>query len=111
MLLCCVFKKGGAGGKRMREEGVLEMEPKPKHAFGMHLWPTIPSGTIAGKPGPILAAAERFEVLIAGVGGHAAMVRLFTLTGCPRSPVVHLSHFFVGRVVSSFAKLAQSSHT
>lgn len=33
-------EEGGAGAKRMREEGILEMEPKPQHAFGMHLWPT-----------------------------------------------------------------------
>lgn len=33
-------EEGGAGGKRMREEGVLEQEPKPQYAFGMHLWPT-----------------------------------------------------------------------
>ena len=65
--------KGGAGAKRMREEGVLEKDPKPQHAFGLHVWPKLPSGTIAGRPGPILAAAERFEILIAGVGGHAAM--------------------------------------
>jgi len=33
-------EEGGAGAKRMREEGVLELEPKPQYAFGMHLWPT-----------------------------------------------------------------------
>jgi amidohydrolase len=69
-------EEGGAGAKRMREEGVLSMEPQPQHAFGQHLWPTIPSGTIASRPGPILAAAERFEILVAGVGGHAAMPHL-----------------------------------
>ena len=62
-------EEGGAGAKRMREEGVLEKDPKPLNAFGLHVWPTLPSGTIAGRPGPILAAAERFEVLVAGVGG------------------------------------------
>ena len=33
-------EEGGAGAKRMREEGILELEPKPKHAFGLHVWPT-----------------------------------------------------------------------
>ncbi|KAL3908487.1 MAG: hypothetical protein SGARI_003038 [Bacillariaceae sp.] len=69
-------EEGGAGAKRMREEGVLSIEPRPQHAFGQHLWPTIPSGTVASRPGPILAAAERFEILVAGVGGHAAMPHL-----------------------------------
>jgi amidohydrolase len=69
-------EEGGAGAKRMREEGVLTQHPKPQQAYGIHLWPTIPSGTIASRPGPILAACERFEILIAGVGGHAAMPHL-----------------------------------
>lgn len=69
-------EEGGAGGKRMREEGVLQLAPQPQHAFGLHVWPTLPSGVVAGKPGPLLAACERFEVLIAGVGGHAAMPHL-----------------------------------
>ncbi|KAL7556941.1 hypothetical protein ACA910_005293 [Epithemia clementina (nom. ined.)] len=66
-------EEGGAGAKRMREEGVLGKDPKPQNAFGLHVWPKLPSGTIAGRPGPLLAAAERFEILVAGVGGHAAM--------------------------------------
>lgn len=33
-------EEGGAGGKRMREEGILSMEPKVQQAFGMHVWPT-----------------------------------------------------------------------
>lgn len=36
----------------------------------------MPSGTISSRPGPLLSAAERFEILIAGVGGHAAMPHL-----------------------------------
>jgi hypothetical protein len=33
-------EEGGAGGKRMREEGVLTMEPQVQNAFGLHVWPT-----------------------------------------------------------------------
>ena len=40
------------------------------------LFVSIPSGTVASRPGPLLAACERFEILIAGVGGHAAMPHL-----------------------------------
>lgn len=66
-------EEGGAGGKRMREEGVLTQDPKPAYAFGMHVWPSFPSGTIASRPGALMAACERFEILVSGVGGHAAM--------------------------------------
>jgi len=69
-------EEGGAGAKRMREEGILRKEPKPQVAFGIHVWPMIPSGSIASRPGPLLAACDRFQVLIHGVGGHAAMPHL-----------------------------------
>jgi len=93
-------EEGGAGAKRMREEGVLTMEPKPQHAFGMHVWPTFPSGTIAGRPGPLLAAAERFEILIAGVGGHAAMPHLTVDPIVTASAVVMNLQTIVSRSIS-----------
>lgn len=33
-------EEGGAGAKRMVEEGVLSTKPKPQQAYAMHLWPT-----------------------------------------------------------------------
>jgi amidohydrolase len=45
-------------------------------AHNPFLLPRLPSGSIASRPGPLLAACERFEILIAGVGGHAAMPHL-----------------------------------
>jgi amidohydrolase len=36
-------EEGGAGGKRMIEEGVLQQIPKPQYAFGMHVWPPLPT--------------------------------------------------------------------
>merc|ERR1712129_563069 len=69
-------EEGGAGAKRMREEGGLDLEPKPQHGFGMHLWPMIPSGTVASRPGPLLAAAQQFKIVVTGKGGHAAMPHL-----------------------------------
>mmetsp|Transcript_15365 Transcript_15365/g.23165 ORF Transcript_15365/g.23165 Transcript_15365/m.23165 type:complete len:511 (-) Transcript_15365:171-1703(-) len=69
-------EEGGAGGKRMVEEGVVSNEPKAELAFGMHVWPGLPTGTIASRPGTLMAAAETFEIFIAGKGGHAAMPHL-----------------------------------
>jgi len=69
-------EEGGAGAKRMIEEGVVTMEPKAELAFALHVWPSLPSGTIASRPGTIMAAAETFEVVITGKGGHAAMPHL-----------------------------------
>jgi amidohydrolase len=93
-------EEGGAGAKRMIEEGVLEMEPKPSVAFAMHVWPTLPTGTIASRPGPLLAAAEHFEIIVAGKGGHAAMPHLnIDPIVCSSYLVVNLQTI-VSRVIS-----------
>jgi IAA-amino acid hydrolase len=78
-------EEGGAGAKRMIEEGVLSQKPRVSHAFAMHVWPTLPSGTVGGRPGPLLAACERFELVIQGIGGHAAMPHL-TVSRADRVP-------------------------
>jgi amidohydrolase len=69
-------EEGGAGAKRMIEEGVIRKEPKAELAFGMHVWPALPSRTIASRPGTLMAAAETFQIIMAGKGGHAAMPHL-----------------------------------
>lgn len=69
-------EEGGAGAKRMSEEGVLVQHPKPSYAFAMHVWPTLPSGTIGFRSGPMLGAADMFTLTIEGVGGHAAFPHL-----------------------------------
>lgn len=40
--------------------------------FGTHLWATGPTGAILYREGPIMAAADRFEITVQGSGGHGA---------------------------------------
>lgn len=40
--------------------------------FGTHLWATEKVGTVATRVGPVMAAADRFEMIIQGTGGHGA---------------------------------------
>nr|WP_309098926.1 M20 family metallopeptidase [Fredinandcohnia onubensis] len=61
------FAPGGAIS--MIEDGCLEGVDV---VFGTHLWATTPTGTIEYRVGPIMAAADRFEVKIQGSGGHGA---------------------------------------
>ncbi len=68
-------EEGGAGGKRMCAEGVME-NPKVQKAFGLHVWPMTPSGQLTGRPGVFLAATNAFEIKVTGKGGHAAMPHL-----------------------------------
>ncbi len=64
-------EEGGNGALKMIEEGVLE-DPKVDLIYGIHVWSSLPSGIIALKKGPILAAVGEFKVTIKGKGGHGA---------------------------------------
>jgi amidohydrolase len=55
----------------MLDAGVLE-DPKVDMALGFHNSPDIPVGRFAYTPGPAMAAADSFEVIVHGVSGHAA---------------------------------------
>jgi amidohydrolase len=64
-------EEGGAGAAAMIRDGALEPTP-PDTAIGMHLWSSLPTGTVAVTPGPIFAAVDNFAITIHGRGGHAA---------------------------------------
>ena len=66
-------EEGGGGGKVMVDEGVAD---DVASIFALHLWPGLPFGTVATKAGPIMAAADAFEMEIRGSGGHGAMPHL-----------------------------------
>src|ERR671912_989137 len=66
-------EEGGGGGKVMVDEGVVE---DVSSIFALHLWPGLPFGKVATKGGPIMAAADAFEMEIVGSGGHGAMPHL-----------------------------------
>ncbi len=64
-------EEGHAGGRAMVEDGLFERFPADA-VFALHNWPALPAGTIAVRPGPMMAAADRIEIHIAGRGGHGA---------------------------------------
>ena len=57
----------------MVEEGVAE---DVSSIFALHLWPGLPFGRVGTKAGPIMAAADAFEMTVKGQGGHGAMPHL-----------------------------------
>jgi len=60
-----------AGGKRMVDEGLFERFPM-RAVFGLHNWPGLEAGVMGVRAGPVMAAADFFELRIRGLGGHAA---------------------------------------
>ena len=65
-------EEGEAGARAMIKDGLFERFPCDR-VFAFHNWPDLPAGTISTRSGPIMAAADKFEILIEGHGGHAAM--------------------------------------
>ena len=63
-------EEGHHGARWMMDDGL--MDPTPDAAFALHISPNIPTGVFAGRAGPLLAAADRFEIAITGRGGHAS---------------------------------------
>ena len=63
-------EEGGGGARYMIKDGCLDGVDE---IYGMHLWNYQPYGEIGVKPGPIMAAADIFDITINGVGGHGAM--------------------------------------
>lgn len=59
------------GAERMIKEGVLE-NPSVDAVIGAHVWPSIESGKIGVKYGPMMAAPDTFKLTVYGKGGHGA---------------------------------------
>ncbi len=62
-------EEGYFGAKHMIQDGCLEGVDE---IYGIHLWNYQPYGEVGVKPGPILAAADKFIINVKGVGGHGA---------------------------------------
>jgi hippurate hydrolase len=68
-------EEGGAGGKAMVDDGMMERFGI-NEVYGMHNMPGMPVGHFGVRPGPIMAAADFFEIHVAGQGAHAAIPQL-----------------------------------
>ncbi len=65
-------EEGEGGARYMVAEGALN-NPDATAIFGLHVWNYQDFGTIGIRPGPVLAAADKFEITVKGKGGHGAM--------------------------------------
>jgi len=63
-------EKGGAS--LMLEEGIWA-ERQPDAVFGIHVGIGVPGGKIAARPGPLMAAADRFQITVKGRQTHGAI--------------------------------------
>jgi amidohydrolase len=59
------------GASHLIQAGVLE-HPPVEAIFGLHVYPDLPIGTLATRPGPMMASADVFQITLKGKGSHAA---------------------------------------
>ena len=59
-------EEGGAGARRMLEDGLASIEPPFETAFALHNWPypETPSGTVGTRAGTIMAGSGSYEIAV-----------------------------------------------
>ncbi|NND92354.1 MAG: amidohydrolase [Granulosicoccus sp.] len=78
-------EEGGGGGLAMIQDGLMDRFGI-QEVFGLHNMPNLPVGEFAIRPGPLMACADEFDIIVQGRGGHAAMPHVCV------DPVVVSSH-------------------
>ncbi|AWN55912.1 amidohydrolase [Methylobacterium sp. 17Sr1-1] len=61
----------GRGALAMLDDGLMERFPF-EEIHGLHNLPGLGLGRLETRPGPVMSAEDNFEIVLTGVGGHAA---------------------------------------
>ena len=61
-----------SGAARMIADGLFTRFPRPDAAIALHVAPDIPAGSIGCRDGIISAGGESLDIVVSGIGGHAA---------------------------------------
>ncbi len=71
-------EEGFDGARYMIEEGVLDAAgARPAAAYALHVMSNLtPRGTVASRPGPLMAASDGVFVSVTGRGGHGSTPHL-----------------------------------
>ena len=91
-------EEGRGGAREMVREGLFDRFPC-ESVFALHNWPDLPAGSAATRPGPIMAAADRFDIVVRGRGGHAAQPHHTPDVVLAASELVAQMHTIVSRRV------------
>ena len=89
-------EEGRGGAREMVRQGLFDRFPC-ESVFALHNWPDLPAGTVATRPGPIMAAADRFDIVVRGQGGHAAQPHRTPDVVLAASQLVAQMHAIVSR--------------
>ena len=59
------------GAEEMLKQGIFERF-KPEAVFGLHVFSTLPAGTVGWRSGPAMAASDRFNIVVKGRQTHGS---------------------------------------
>jgi amidohydrolase len=94
---------GGGGALAMIKDGVLDDDPVPDVSMGLHLWNTLPIGTVGLTPGPMMAGSSFFNLRVRGSAGHAAMPHTTIDPVACTGQLISVLHTIVGRKMNAMA--------
>ena len=92
-------EEGPGGAKPMIAAGILT-NPQVDAVIGLHLWNSLPLGTIGVRSGALMAATEYFNCQIIGRGGHGALPHQTIDSILVTSQVVNTLHSIVSRNIN-----------
>ena len=84
------------GAKAMIEEGALD---GVSAIAGIHVWSITETGKIVYRRGPLMAAADGFELTIRGKGGHGATPELCNDPIIPAAQIVNAFQTIISREI------------
>ncbi|WP_407704486.1 M20 aminoacylase family protein [Winslowiella arboricola] len=91
-------EEGLAGAQAMIDDDLFTRFPCDA-VYAVHNWPELPLGSAQTRAGPIMAAADRFDITIKGGGGHAAQPHLSADTLLATSELVVQLNTIVARAI------------
>ncbi|KAJ5527788.1 hypothetical protein N7513_011947 [Penicillium frequentans] len=62
----------GGGAQAMVDDGLYDKVPLPDYCFGQHVM-RLRAGSVASRPGTIMAAADSMKITVFGRGGHGSL--------------------------------------
>ncbi len=92
-------EEGPGGAKPMIAAGVLE-NPQVDAMIGLHLWNSLPLGTVGVRAGALMAATEYFHCKIIGRGGHGALPHQTIDSILVAAQVINTIHTIVSRNIT-----------
>ncbi|RME67909.1 MAG: amidohydrolase [Alphaproteobacteria bacterium] len=100
-------EEGLGGARAMIEDGLFDICPTDQ-IYALHNWPDLAVGQAMTRPGPIMAAADRFEITVEAPGGHAAFPHRAPDAIVAACSVVEQLHMIVSRRIPATAQAVLS---